>query len=174
MPSRALAAPGGRGALLLAAVLALAGACRQPAEEGRLAVEELVRRHATAWETGDTALLRRVVHEDAVIAYPRRRLDRAGWIRELASFSEAHTDTRIYVHRILVDGQGFAVEWQFATTERASGVRTAVSDAIVGRVRDGRIVEWKEYLDARVPELQRRGELPLEEGAEPFPWPEGR
>ena len=28
------------------------------------------------------------------------------------------------------------MEWQFATTDRLTGIRTAVSDAIIGRVRD--------------------------------------
>ena len=48
---------------------------------------------------------------------------------------------------------------------------TVVSDAIIGRVHDGRIILWKEYLDGRVPVLQREGQLHLEEGHEPFPWP---
>jgi ketosteroid isomerase-like protein len=137
----------------------------------RAEVEALVRSHARAWETGDTALMRRIVHEDALLAYPRRRVDRDTWVRELAEFARAQERTRVYVHRTLVDGEDFAVEWQFATTERATGVRTAVSDAIIGRVEDGRIVLWKEYLDGRVLEGQRAGTLPLEEGGEPFPWP---
>lgn len=160
-------------AALYGVVAALLTACADTGDEASAAVERLVRRHAAAWETGDTALLRSLFHEDAVVAYPGRRLDRDGWVRDLASFAAEHVDTRIYVHRVLVDGSGFAVEWQFATTERATGARTAVSDAILGRVREGAIVEWKEYLDGRVATLQRQGELPLEEGAEPFPWPGG-
>jgi len=53
----------------------------------------------------------------------------------------------------------------------ATGARTAVGDAIIGAVRDGRIVLWKEYLDGRIFALQRDGTLPLDEGEEPFPWP---
>lgn len=137
----------------------------------REVVEALVHDHARAWMTGDTTLMRRIVHEDALLAYPRRRVDRETWVRELAAFQEQNVDTRVYVHRIVVDGHTFAVEWQFATTDRASGDRTAVGDAIIGEVRDGRIVLWKEYLDGRLFALQRAGELPLDEGEEPFPWP---
>ena len=136
------------------------------------AVEALVRDHARAWMTGDTALARRILHEDARFAYPRRRVDRDTWISELAALHEASEDVRVYVHQVLVDGDAFAVEWQFASTDRATGVRTAVGDAIIGAVRDGRIVLWKEYLDGRVFALQRSGELPLDEGLEPHPWPE--
>lgn len=135
-------------------------------------VEQLVRDHARAWMTGDTALVRDILHEDALLAYPRRRVDRDTWVAELATFHESNVDTRVYVHRIVVDGETFAVEWQFATTDRETGERTAVGDAIIGEVRDGRISLWKEYLDGRVFALQRSGALPLDEGLEPFPWPE--
>lgn len=186
MSARAL---GGRRGRILLALLLIAGApgcgladdqavpASKAAGRGdagpavRAEVEALVRSHARAWETGDTALVRRIVHENALLAYPRRRVDRDTWIRELAGFARAQKHTRVYVHRTFVDGADFAVEWQFATTERATGVRTAVSDAIIGRVEDGRIVLWKEYLDGRVLEGQRAGTLPLDEGEEPFPWP---
>ena len=139
---------------------------------GDAAVEALVRDHAQAWMTGDTALARRILHEDARFAYPRKRVDKETWISELAAFHRAAEDVRVYVHRVVVDGSEFAVEWQFASTDGTTGARTAVGDAIIGEVRDGRIVLWKEYLDGRVFALQRAGDLPLEEGLEPHPWPE--
>ena len=134
-------------------------------------VRELVDLHAQAWESGDTVLLARILHDKAEFAYPRRRVDRKTWAEELDAFSRTNRDTRIYVHQVVVQDSNFAVEWQFATTSTDTGVRTAVSDAIIGRIRDGRIVLWKEYLDGRVLELQLRGELPLEEGEAPYPWP---
>lgn len=136
------------------------------------AVEALVRAHARAWETGDTLLAREILHEDARFAYPRRRVDVDTWIAELHAFHETARDVKVYIHRVLIDGSQFAVEWQFASTDRSTGARTAVGDAIIGEVKDGRIVLWKEYLDGRVFALQRSGDLPLEEGMEPHPWPE--
>jgi len=147
---------------------------QEAAEPDRRDIVALVHDHARAWETGDTASMSRILHEDARLAYPRRRLGKREWIEDLAEFSSRHVDTRVYVHAVVVDGSDFAVEWQFATTDRETGIRTAVGDAIIGAVRDGRIVEWKEYLDGRVPELQRQGRLPLDEGLEPFPWPSTR
>ena len=165
------------GRLIAASSILLVTSCRAERERAGVArseVERLVRQHATAWETGDTALLSQILHEDALIAYFRRRLDKSAWLEELEAFSRDHTATRVYIHQIVVDGQDFAVEWQFATTDRESGTRTAVSDAIIGRVRDGGIVLWKEYLDGRVAVLQREGQLKLDEGLEPFPWPLAR
>ncbi|MDA0312781.1 MAG: nuclear transport factor 2 family protein [Gemmatimonadetes bacterium] len=140
----------------------------------RGAVEALIRQHARAWEAGDTTLLKRILHDRARLAYPKRRLDKGAWLKELTDFSRDHTETRIYIHQITVEGADFAVEWQFATTQRESGRRIVVSDAIIGRVQDGRIVLWKEYLDGRVRKLQVDGVLELEEGEEPFPWPLAR
>lgn len=164
------------------ALLLVAVACGGPESSGgsgsasgvepAQTAEALVRDHARAWMTGDTALARSILHEDALLAYPRRRVDRDTWVAELAAFHQQNVDTRVYVHRIIVDDETFAVEWQFATTDRETGERTAVGDAIIGEVRDGRISLWKEYLDGRVFALQRSGALPLDEGLEPFPWPE--
>lgn len=168
--------PGGVALLLVAVACggpeSTGGSGSESRAEPAQAVEQLVREHARAWMTGDTALVRSILHEDALLAYPRRRVDRDTWVAELAAFHERNMDTRVYVHRIIVDGETFAVEWQFATTDRETGERTAVGDAIIGEVRDGRISLWKEYLDGRVFALQRSGALPLDEGLEPFPWPE--
>ncbi len=170
---------------LILSVLCVGLAC-EPAPDGRhsaeaavnearrVEVEALVRSHAAAWESGDTSGLAEIMHDEALFAYPRRRVDRATWAAELHAFGEAHEAVRIYIHRIIVDGDQFAVEWQFAATDVATGVRTAVSDAIVGVVADGRIISWKEYLDGQVSTLQREGRLTLEEGDEPFPWPLAR
>jgi len=166
-----------RGAVTLGLLLIVFSCVPDTQSDGqgrRDAIEALVRRHATAWETGDTVLLRAILHDGAIVAYPQRRLAKEAWLKDLADFSRDHTETRVYIHQITVEGSDFAVEWQFATTERESGKRTVVSDAIIGRVQDGKIVLWKEYLDGRVRTLQMEGALGLEEGEEPFPWPTAR
>ncbi len=132
---------------------------------------KLVYDHAKAWETGDYELLVSILHEDVIFAYPGRRLDKKETIEDLIAFSSSFMDTNIYINRIIVDGDDLAVEWQFASTSIETGNRTAVSDAIIGKIKDGKIILWKEYLDGRVSRMQASGELPLEEGQEPFPWP---
>lgn len=131
----------------------------------------LVEKHATAWETGDEELLSSILAEDAVFAYPGRRLSKAETLADLRAFSAAYRDTKVYVNEVIVDGNNIAVEWQFATTKNETGKREVVSDAIIAEIKDGKFVVWKEYLDGRVKGLQAEGKLELEEGAEPFPWP---
>ena len=134
-------------------------------------VRQMVEDHARAWETGDEELLDSLLHEETVFAYPGRRLNKEQTLEDLRFFRDAYTDTKVYVHTVVVDGNDIAVEWQFATTKKETGKREVVSDAIIGEIKDGRFIVWKEYLDGRVKGMQAEGTLELEEGQEPFPWP---
>ena len=137
-------------------------------------VKELVYKHAKAWESGDADLLNSILHDDVVFAYPGRRLNKSETLQDLLDYNKSFEKTKIYVNKIVVDGEDLAVEWQFASTSIKTGNRTAVSDAILGKVKDGKIIIWKEYLDGRVSRMQANGSLALEEGDEPFPWPRKR
>jgi ketosteroid isomerase-like protein len=132
---------------------------------------DLVNKMAESWKIGDAQLLFDILHEDAVFAYPGRRLNKDQTIDDLLYFRENFKDTQVYINQIIVDGNNVAVEWQFATTKIDTGQRQVVSDAIIGKLKDGKILIWKEYLDGRVKLKQAAGELAYEEGLEPFPWP---
>ncbi|MBI2654413.1 nuclear transport factor 2 family protein [Candidatus Woesearchaeota archaeon] len=154
--------------LLIFLVIFMSG-CGE-ADKERIA-KELVYKHAKAWETGNYELLNSVLHDDVVFAYPGRRLNKQETLADLIDYNKSFRDTKIYINKIIIEGDNLAVEWQFASTNIKTGNRTAVSDAIVGKIKDGKFVVWKEYLDGRVSRMQATGELPLEEGQEPFPWP---
>lgn len=134
-------------------------------------IEKMVKDHAKAWETGDRQLLDSLLDDDVVFAYPGRRLNKSQTLEDLDYFSKNYNGTKVYISRIIIDGDDVAVEWQFATTKKGDKKRQVVSDAIIAKVRDGKFIVWKEYLDGRVKLLQASGELFLEEGEEPFPWP---
>ena len=154
--------------LLFLLVIILIG-CSSNQEEQK--IKELIYQHAKAWETGDYELLDSVLHNDIIFAYPGRRLNKQETLTDLIDYNKSFKDTKIYINKIIINGNDLAVEWQFASTNIKTGNRTAVSDAIIGKVEDGKIIVWKEYLDGRVSRLQAAGNLSLEEGQEPFPWP---
>ncbi len=156
---------------LLLAILATTLLWMHSERRSDTAVRAMVEAHARAWETGDDALLASLLHEDAVFAYPGRRLNKEQTLEDLRFFRDAYTDTKVYIHSVIADGDEVAVEWQFATTNTATGKREVVSDAIIAHVKDGKFDVWKEYLDGRVKGMQAEGKLELEEGEEPFPWP---
>jgi ketosteroid isomerase-like protein len=134
-------------------------------------VERLVRDWLRAWEVNDERLFRSIIHPNLMFAYPGKREDREAAMASYAEFHQSFENTRVYVHQILVDGSRFMVEYQFASTRKANGKRQAVGTIAIGEVRDGRLFIVKEYLDGRVSRMQEAGQLPVDEGAEPFPWP---
>lgn len=133
--------------------------------------KNLIYKHAKAWETGNLGVLNSILHDDIIFAYPGRRMNKQETLSDFIDYNKTFKDTRIYINKIIVDGNDLAVEWQFASTSIKTGNRTAVSDAIIGKIKDDKIIVWKEYLDGRVSRLQTTGNLTLEEGEEPFPWP---
>jgi ketosteroid isomerase-like protein len=154
--------------LLLAALLPTAPLSAEPLAED---VRSIVMRSLKSWETLDEKAFIETAHPDLLFAYPGQRTDRQGALQVYRMWKEKFRDTKVYVKQILVEDSRFAVEYQFATTSIASGKRTAMGTTAVGEIRDGKIVLLKEYTDSQVDDLQREGKLPLDEGAEPFPWP---
>jgi len=145
-------------------------ACTVP-QSSKETITEMVYKHADAWATGNSDLLNTLLHDDVVFAYPGRRLNKEQTMEDLAYFRENFADTIVYIHEIIIDGDNVAVEWQFATTKIETGERQVVSDAIIAKIKDGKFIVWKEYLDGRVKLLQASDELYYEEGDEPYPWP---
>lgn len=139
-----------------------------------LASDEAIRATVTkslmSWETLVEEEFVATAHPDLLFAFPRVRTNLEGAQQVFRMWKDEYHDTRVYIHQILVDGDRFAAEYQFATTNNESGKRTVMGTIAIGEVRDGLIVLLKEYTDGRVADLQEKGELPLEEGEEPFPW----
>ncbi len=155
--------------LVLLACSASAGASEAPA---RAAVQALIEQQMTAWETGDEAAFLASMHPEAVFAYPGKRLTRAGALTSFRTWKSDFRATKLVRHRLVIDGSSFAVEYLFAATNAVTGRRTAGGTVAIGEVRDGKILVWKEYLDGRVARGQTAGELPVDEKADPFPWPD--
>jgi ketosteroid isomerase-like protein len=156
-------------------VMLIVGAAATPAVAGsktsRAVVERLVRDWLRSWEVSDEKLFRSIIHPDIVFAYPGKREDHAAALASYAEFHQSFEKTRVYIHQMLVDGNRFMVEYQFASTRKATGKRQAAGTIAIGEVRDGRLFIVKEYLDGRVSRMQEAGQLPVDEGAEPYPWP---
>lgn len=138
----------------------------------RSVVESLIRKQLGSWESEDEAAFLATSHPDIVFAYPGDRLDAAGALTIFRFWADNYSDTKVHFHSIVIEDNRFCVEYQFATTRDRDGARSASGTVATGYVEDGKLRVWKEYLDGRVSRLQMNGELPLDEGEEPFPWPE--
>lgn len=138
----------------------------------RSLVEKLVRDQLKSWETEDEALFLSTIHKELVFAYPGKRLDVEGSLAVFRQWAKDCSDTRVHIHSVIVEADSFSVEYTYATTNDTTKVRTATGTVAVGRIQDGKLIVWKEYLDGRVSRMQAAGELPVDEFSEPFPWPD--
>ncbi|MCC5834273.1 MAG: nuclear transport factor 2 family protein [Opitutales bacterium] len=138
----------------------------------RDAVIELITRQLDAWASGDLEEFKATLHPDVVFAWPGKRLDFDGVVEAFKGWREAFHETEIVYYRWVIDGEQFALEYRFSSTRISTGARQSVGNVAIGEIRDGRILVLKEYLDGRVSRLQEAGELRLDEGEPPFPWPD--
>ncbi len=143
----------------------------QEAQPSAEQIRSLVVTSLMSWETLDEKDFSGTAHPDLVFAYPGERTDLDGAVEVFRMWKDKFRDTKVYVHQVLVDGNRFSAEYQFATTKKSTGKRTVMGTTAVGSVEDGLIIVLKEYTDGQVDDLQVEGKLPLDEGAEPFPWP---
>lgn len=137
---------------------------------GRGQVEALVKNTLKAWETGDEGVFAAALHDQLLFAYPGDRLNRAELLALFKNYHREKQDIKIYFGRFFVDGNQFALSYQFAATNRQTGQRQAVGTGVVGRIEDGKIILLKEYYDEHVSRRQATGEIPLDEG-KVFPYP---
>lgn len=153
-------------------VLLLLIACeRCPAETAPETIAESVQQFLRAWETGDLSEFESHLHDDLEFAYPGGRLDKEQLIALFQSYRKEKEDIRIYLwDQVIIQGGSFATAYQFAATDRSTGLRQAVGTGVTGRMRDGKIVLFKEYFDEAVAIEQYAGRLPLDEGPV-SPWP---
>ena len=152
--------------VLLAIIACLAVLRTAPAAPPapRETMESLVKDTLKTWETGDAEKFAAAFGDKLLFAYPGDRLDKPHLIEMFKNYHQEKKDIKIYFGRFLLEGDRFAMTYQFAATDRKSGARQAVGTAASGRIEDGKIVLLKEFYDEHVAKRQATGEIPLDEG----------
>jgi ketosteroid isomerase-like protein len=159
-------------AALVAALVLPPGAAAAPAPTApsRTELVSIVTRTLKSWETGDVADFTSAFTDDAVWAYPGGQIGRGAFADTFNGLRARKRDIRIYVGDFIVQGGEFAVQYQFAATDRKTGRRWAVGTGVRGTLRGDRIAVLKEYWDEHIPVAQAANTLPLDEG-QIFPAP---
>ena len=84
----------------------------------------------------------------------------------------ATSDWKITNKHYMYDGDWYAVEWLYQSTQTSTGLVQRESALSFGKVQDGQLIVWIEYFDDMVGHYQWIGAMPLFEKDEaPFPWP---
>lgn len=116
------------------------------------AIRDLIRRAGRAWVTGDADAFASLFADDGEFVVPGRRWQGRQAIRDaLARFAQSHTGVQVEIRDILVQGDRAAVEWRWQDTDLQTGAVHTADDVIVVDFREGRIVGWREYIDAKTP-----------------------
>lgn len=85
----------------------------------------------------------------------------------------SNTNWKISNKQYTYVGDWFIVEWLFQAEDKATGKLQREGTLAFGCIQDDRLINWIEYFDGYVANLQRLGALPLfDEDAMPYPWPE--
>jgi ketosteroid isomerase-like protein len=163
--------------LRLAALVLLAALCVLPARAAdnptRDQVTGVVLKFAKSWETGDLDAFVSTLDDGLVWAHPGGVLDKPGAIAFYKKWKTEWKDTRIYPTEFIVEGSRVVARYQFCATNIATGRREAEGTASIGVVKDGKLVSWMEFYDHSVGALQAEGKIPVDEGAEGYPYPKG-
>jgi ketosteroid isomerase-like protein len=142
-----------------------------PTAAEKAATRATIEKFLKCWETGDQATFASLLHPDLVFGYPGGRFNYDGLVKTFAAYHQQKHDIKIYFgDKFISDGRKSVLTYQFAATDNASGKRFAVGTAVICGFKDGKIVAFREYWDSSVPEDQKAGELPLDEGSV-SPWP---
>jgi len=113
-------------------------------------IRAIIERAGQSWVDGDAGGFAELFTTDGEFIVPGKRWQGRSAIRDaLAGFAANHSDVRVEIKRIVVDGNQAVVEWRWEDTQDDTGVRHTADDAIVVDFEDGRISRWREYIDAK-------------------------
>lgn len=112
-------------------------------------LREIAERQARAWESGDADRVAADFALDCEFVVPRVRLRGSRQVREAArKYFADYSGTRIRIERVIASGDSAAVEWTWKDKHRSTGEESCAEDVIIFRVREGKIIYWREYIDS--------------------------
>ena len=115
-------------------------------------IYSLIEQAKSAWIERNEDTLSQLFTLDGELVLPGKSWKGRQKIREeIAKFSRQYKDVAITIHRVIIDGNQAALEWQYEDTEIATNKRNLADDVIILEVEDGQISYWREYFDIKTP-----------------------
>ena len=115
-------------------------------------------------------------HDEVDAQYPGGRSNKYHdlYIQEaLKDVEDPWVDWQITNRDYLFDGEWFAVEWFYQSTQQSTGIKQVESTVAFGKIEDDRLRIWIEYFDDMVGQYQTLGVMKHfdKETETPYPWP---
>jgi ketosteroid isomerase-like protein len=111
---------------------------------------DLVNRQIELWVTNrDTGATADWLAEGVLTAPRGVRVGTADLLSVIEGWHRLFRDLHIDVGSLVAsdDGNWMAIEWTWRLTRRSDGATSLTPDAIIVELRDGKILEWREYFD---------------------------
>lgn len=123
----------------------------------RAEIQNLIEQAKAAWVARDADALVQLFTPNGEIVVPGQRWQGHDRIyAEVTKFAQQHSDVKIEIRQIIIEGDRAAVEWIYEDTETATGIHNRVEDAIIVDFEFGRISRWREYFDTKTPAIKMR------------------
>lgn len=115
-------------------------------------MRSLIQQAAQAWMLGDADAFASLFVTDGEFIVPGNRWVGQAEIRQAAAdFASTHSEVKISIRRMIIEGNQAVVEWYWQDKENATNRRTQADDAIVVDFKADRISRWREYIDTQTP-----------------------
>lgn len=115
-------------------------------------IRAIVQKARQAWMMGDAEALAALFTSSGKLIVPGQTYQGVAAIRAAASdFFSTHSDVKIEIRQIIVEGSQAMLEWHWEDTEIATGKQTQADDAIAIDFQSGQISRWREYIDTANP-----------------------
>jgi hypothetical protein len=134
-------------------------------------VKALIQNYCDSWRTGNEALFLSAIDDQFHFSNPGGTFDRKQTLVQFRESPKLYANIRFYNLVTVIQGDRFVAEYQYCSTDKATGKREADGTVAVGEVRNGKLISWKEYYDPSVGDLQAAGKLVVDEGGAPYPFP---
>ena len=157
--------------LPLLALLVLAGPISSIHASTEAEVKALILKFCDSWHTGAEAAFLSTLDDSFHFSNPGGTFDHKQILEQFRASSKNYADIRFYHYNIVIQGDRFMAEYQYCSTDRSTGKREADGTVVVGELKDGKLITWKEYYDPSVGDLQASGKLVVDEGGPAYPYP---
>jgi uncharacterized protein (TIGR02246 family) len=111
-------------------------------------IQAIIEQSREAWVRGDADAIAALFSPNGEFIVPGNRWVGREAIRQIAAdFFASHSDVKIEIKRIMIEGNQAFVEWSWEDREKTTGRLNQADDAIVLDFQADRISRWREYFD---------------------------
>ncbi len=115
-------------------------------------MRSLINQAKDAWIAGDADAFATLFVPNGEFIVPGHRWVGQVAIRQaVADFVSTHSEVKIDIRRIAIDGAVAVVEWSWEDKENGTERRSQADDAIVIDFTVAGISRWREYIDTQTP-----------------------